>query len=215
MTTQKAPRPYTPAEYRATVLEQIHDVARYWEFQPVSDPSPLSRVQGFGFSFLNVLDGSSGECPGSNLVKLEEVAKNPHVLPLLEKYAMPRPLFLDKEAVWLHDAAVPDFKLGPCAHDMKDGKDFAKAVWEICTESGSDESQPLSQRMRLAAFRCVKLLNAFYAYPGVHESDEEYHRDNGDNWWARPYGEEEATLDSVTFPCGMLHEMFHPGNREE
>lgn len=216
------PRPYTPTEFRSTVLDSILGNARYWEtviprpipgLDPNPEPlTPLRRVQGFGFSFLCILDGVSGDCPGVNLVKYDDAIANDKADRLLEKFAMPWPLFLAPEHDWLRpffDLNYKTFGIQTATPTLNTGEDFAKIVWDICTHCGSEDSLSVHERMCCAAIQLLALLDRFYLYPGVHESDEDYNKGNGDNWWARPYGEEEALLDQVTFSSGMLHEVYH------
>ncbi len=127
---------------------------------------------------------------------------------------MPPQLLLAKEATWLFtnpDKAdeVEPLEALEISKPLLTGEDFAEVVFKICMKTGSNENHSLKRRMRNAASGCIQLLNQFRAYPSVHVSDEEYHRAEGQNWYSRPYGQEEELLNSVTFPSGIMHEMYY------
>ncbi|MBD3261177.1 MAG: hypothetical protein GF334_05760 [Candidatus Altiarchaeales archaeon] len=48
---------------------------------------------------------------------------------------------------------------------------------------------------------------AFDLIPSPHGSDEEFHRDEGENWWPRAPDEVRETLPIINDT--MLHEMWH------
>ena len=206
-----APRPYTVEEYRSTFLKAVKEIAGYW----VNETRRVEpeRISGFGFSFLNLLDGTSCGYPGSNLVPAQAALKDDNVARILKTYAMPRPLL--PAAPWLAGAKeqAPTLDL-PVWNQPTTSKELVKVVWDIA-HACRGLSLPLPEAMNLAALLILKMLDGptstsgFFLLPAVHESDEEYHRDQGENWWAMPKGEDESAITLVWMEPIMHHEMYH------
>lgn len=60
------PREYTEDEIRAKYLRYMWGVLEYWEELP--NKTEREKMEGFFFTFLSTIDGSSGNLPGFKLI---------------------------------------------------------------------------------------------------------------------------------------------------
>jgi hypothetical protein len=81
-----APRAYTSEELRDKFLHEVRTIATYWAGLPDRDQAtgkPMTvkdRCDGVAFSILSVLDGSTLEIPGVDLVfQADEEDKQYHI----------------------------------------------------------------------------------------------------------------------------------------